>query len=77
MDDAGVTVSYASGAYATGFVILLVGVVLPMVYMVLQNKKAFKAKKIAWLKRKTKRPGDATRRAIERQQEEQYATLSC
>ncbi|KAE8892335.1 hypothetical protein PF001_g30210 [Phytophthora fragariae] len=40
MDDVEV---YASGAYATGFVILLVGVVLPMLYMVLQNKKAFKA----------------------------------
>ncbi|KAL4178294.1 hypothetical protein KRP22_003216 [Phytophthora ramorum] len=43
MDDAEVSVSYASGAYATGFVILLAGVVLPMLYMVLQNKKAFKA----------------------------------
>jgi hypothetical protein len=38
-----VAVSYASGAYVTGLVLLLTGVVLPMVYMVLQNKKAFKA----------------------------------
>lgn len=36
-------VTYVSGAYAAGFVILLVGVILPMAYMVLQNKKAFKA----------------------------------
>lgn len=37
------TVSYSSSAYIIGFVILLVGVILPMVYMALQNKKAFKA----------------------------------
>ncbi|ETI44805.1 hypothetical protein F443_10559 [Phytophthora nicotianae P1569] len=43
MDEVEVSVSYASGAYVTGFLIMLVGVVLPMVYMVLQNKKAFKA----------------------------------
>ncbi|OWZ00431.1 hypothetical protein PHMEG_00028377 [Phytophthora megakarya] len=43
MNEVEVTVSYASGAYVTGFLILLTGVVLPMVYMVLQNKKAFKA----------------------------------
>jgi len=36
-------VSYASGAYVAGFLILLGGVLLPMAYMVLQNKKAFKA----------------------------------
>ncbi|KAF4028912.1 hypothetical protein GN244_ATG13769 [Phytophthora infestans] len=43
MDEVEVSVSYVSGAYVTGFLIMLVGVVLPMVYMVLQNKKAFKA----------------------------------
>ena len=37
------TVSYGSSAYVAGFVVLLVGVLLPMVYMALQNKKAFKA----------------------------------
>ncbi|KAI9918084.1 hypothetical protein PsorP6_012501 [Peronosclerospora sorghi] len=41
MDDLSVTVSYASGAYVAGFALLLVGVILPMVYMILQNKKAF------------------------------------
>ena len=43
IDNMDVTVSYLSGAYVAGFVVLLVGVVLPMLYMVLQNKKAFKA----------------------------------
>lgn len=36
-------VSYLSGAYMGGLLILLVGVILPMVYMVLQNRKAFKS----------------------------------
>jgi hypothetical protein len=36
-------ISYFSGAYVSGFVILLAGVILPMVYMVLQNRKAFKS----------------------------------
>lgn len=35
-------VSYLSGAYVGGLLILVAGVVLPMVYMVLQNRKAFK-----------------------------------
>ncbi|KAF4139733.1 hypothetical protein GN958_ATG11218 [Phytophthora infestans] len=48
MDEVEVSVSYVSGAYVTGFLIMLVGVVLPMVYMVLQNKKAFKAGQAQW-----------------------------
>ncbi|KAG2784587.1 hypothetical protein Pcac1_g6019 [Phytophthora cactorum] len=64
MDEVEVSVSYASGAYVTGFLILLVGVVLPMVYMVLQNKKAFKAKIAVHLTWKKAHPRAEKRRAI-------------
>lgn len=36
-------ISYLSGSYIGGLVILCIGVVLPMVYMALQNKKAFRS----------------------------------
>lgn len=36
-------ISYFSGAYVGGLLILLAGVILPMAYMVMQNRKAFKS----------------------------------
>jgi hypothetical protein len=38
-----VEITYLSGSYVAGLAILVAGVVVPMVYMVLQNKKAFKS----------------------------------
>lgn len=37
------SISYLSGSYVSGLLLLVAGVLLPMVYMVLQNKKAFKS----------------------------------
>ncbi|OQR82330.1 hypothetical protein ACHHYP_20798 [Achlya hypogyna] len=37
------TISYLSGSYWCGLLIMVIGVVLPLVYMFLQNKKAFKS----------------------------------
>ena len=37
------SVSYLSASYWCGLVIMAIGVVLPLVYMFLQNKKAFKS----------------------------------
>ncbi|KDO23027.1 hypothetical protein SPRG_11874 [Saprolegnia parasitica CBS 223.65] len=37
------TVSYLSASYWCGLFIMAIGVVLPLVYMFLQNKKAFKS----------------------------------
>lgn len=36
-------ISYLSGAYVGGLLILVAGVLLPMAYMVVQNRKAFKS----------------------------------